>query len=54
MELQFVKPKKHDLEWIFPTLAFEYCKRDNAPYFTIGLMTGHWITRLRLYWNISA
>lgn len=51
MEVQFVKPKPHYMEWAFPTLVFEICRRDVAPFFTIGILYGRSIARMRVYWK---
>ena len=52
MELQFVKPRKAGIEWVVPTLAFELCRRKEAPFFTVCFLAGRWITRIRIYWNV--
>jgi hypothetical protein len=56
IEFQFVSPKELDtrVPWVFPTLGFELCRRPEAPYFSLCLMTGRYITRFRIYWNVSS
>lgn len=55
MELQLVKPKRNEdwMPWVFPSIGFELCRREVAPYFTLCILTGNWITRIRLYWNVQ-
>ena len=53
MELQIVGPKRTEscAPWLLPSIGFELCRREVAPYITICFLCGYSITRLRLYWN---